>query len=195
MSSQYPPHPQYAPPPPPPSHKRRPPWWVFVIVGVAVLVVIGVVGSSLSGGSDSTTSTKPEKKSSQPQEKHSTPNQESQSQPQAPANPAADDVTLKSAVVTDDEYNMDYHSGDFYPKADLSFTNHSSKTSDYDVTVEFTNTNTGDRIEVTYAYVESVAPGQTVDTKGSEEDAIGTNTLDPNTPVTAKITDVIRTAS
>lgn len=179
-------------PVPQPRPTRRPPWWVFVIVGVSLVIVLAAVFGSTSDNSGNDTTTKPEKHTSQPHKHES--HTGSEQNPMS-SHPAKYDVTLKSVTVTDDEFNSGYHSGEFLPKADLSYTNHSSKTSDYSVEVEFINSKTGDRIEVTYTGADKVAPGQTVDTKGSMEDAIGTDSVKADSPVTAKITDVVRTAS
>ena len=81
------------------------------------------------------------------------------------------DMTIKSCKVGDP-----YDLGDRIIVVDVSFTNDSSKVSDYWAEIEALKPN-GDRIEVVSAIVTNVSPGQTVDTGDGDgdEDGVGVN--------------------
>lgn len=120
-------------------------------------------------------------------------NQYQQKDPGAPAEPSPrGDVKIKSFKVYD--YFQD-GTGDREAVVDLSITNHSSKVSDYSVTVEVVDAS-GKRVEELFAYGDKVAPGQTVDTAPKNdggENAIGT--ADSATGKSARVLSVDRLAS
>lgn len=108
------------------------------------------------------------------------------------ANPATADVQLAGCALTDDPYHVNSHSGQFVAVADLKFTNHSSKVSDYIVSVEFVDAQ-GNRLDMGYGNVSKLAPGESQN--NNSEDATGTKNIPAGTKVTCRILSVDRLAS
>jgi hypothetical protein len=175
--------PQPAPEPKKPSRR------VWLALSAAVLLVVAVIAIAVAANSDDTYGgSGPNGREGTHQSEDVPAAPQKDAQPREPA--SAKDVQLKSFTFdTSDLY------GDLEPsggQADLKVTNHSSKTSDYLITVEVTAPN-GDRIATLNAAADGVRPGQTVDT--GEEDATGTEHLTPVSGAKATVTDVIRDAS
>ncbi|MEV7177734.1 hypothetical protein [Kitasatospora sp. NPDC093679] len=102
------------------------------------------------------------------------------------------DVQLLSCTVTDDPFGTGYHSGNFVAVADLSVTNHSSKVSDYSITVEIVD-RAGNRLDTTYSFVSRLAPGQSQN--DGDEDAKGIKSIGEGAQPTCRILSVDRIAS
>lgn len=140
-------------------------WGGIGFGGFIVLIIIIAIAANAGSSSKSTTSST------------TTPNVLSQQAPTA--SPAANDVSV-SKCATDPTLG--------FATASLTVVNHSSKTSDYTITVAFDAPN-GSQFDTGLADVQTLAPGQT-----------GTTTADssqqnPPSGFTCKVTQVNRTAS
>ena len=74
-------------------------------------------------------------------------------------NPPAADVVVDSCAVSTNTFEG--------PEAKLSVTNHSSKTSNYAITVAFDSRDGGQQLDTGAALVQTLAPGQTTQTTAS----------------------------
>lgn len=140
-------------------HLRR----VSVAAGAALcLFAVAACGDDGDGGGDASP----------------TPEETSESPGETPENPPEDDVTIESCEA-DPSTSL--------PAAELDITNHSSKSSNYVVHVEFLDSS-GDRVEETLAASNNVAPDQT-----SRVTAQGLTAAPAE--LTCNITEVVRTAA
>lgn len=152
---------------------------LMAVGGLVVLIIlIGIIAAIASGGSSkkSTTATTAASSSSQ-KSGSTTSNVLSQQAPSA--SPAANDVSISKC-------GLDPTLND--PTATLTVVNHSSKTSDYVITVAFDSPD-GSQFDTGDADVQTLAPGQTGSaTASSLKDGAPSN-------ITCKVTQVDRTAS
>ncbi|MGW2347228.1 FxLYD domain-containing protein [Streptomyces sp. NPDC001661] len=146
----------------PPPKKR--PTLLYVLLGAVVLIVAVAGIGALAGGSDDDVS--PPKKS---------PTQEKTSPAKGGARA---DVEITNCTV---------NATTSWPEAKIRITNHSSKTSDYTVNVEFIDSS-GERIDEGLAGTTHLAPKQV-----AKETASGLT--DTSGPIKCWITDVDRWAS
>lgn len=160
----------YAPHPPSPqfvNQKKKGGCLKWGGISAAVIVVLIVIAAIAGGGSSKKSVTTTTAAISQ----------------QAPSsdNPAINDVSITKC-----ELKTEFQTA--YPDALVAVTNHSSKTSDYYVTVAFDNPD-GSQFDTGIASVHTLAAGQSgSDTARSLKEGA------PN-GITCKITDVSRTAS
>lgn len=170
------------PQPAPQPKKSRRLWLIWSLIGLGAVAIIAIIMAASGGDGTYGGSPGREGVSADP----GTPDAS-----QAPHEPSsAHDVTLKSF-----RFDTSEDFGDLEPSggnADISITNHSSKTSDYTISIAVLAPN-GDRIGTLETSAVNVAPGQTVD--NGEEDALGVTHLEPVAGAHAKITDVVRDAS
>ncbi|MFD7298068.1 FxLYD domain-containing protein [Streptomyces sp. NPDC059897] len=170
--------PEYAAPSPQDPKKKT---WVRrhkFVTGVAGLAIVGGTIAATSGGeqaeAEAKASSSSAAKSSESESKKDEPLSVSSNKLNAPK----DDVELGDVTV--DDLGT--------PQVDLTITNHSSKTSDYMIDVEFLDAN-GKRIDTGTAVENAVAADQEVDTQaGGLEQA-------PSGTVTAKVLTVDRFAT
>jgi hypothetical protein len=118
-------------------------------VGLAGIVVI----SAAAGGNGKAEAEAPKPAASTTAGAQATPGQAGGG---SKANPAADDVKLG-------ELSFD---GFGYASAAVTVTNHSSKASNYQVSVELVDT-AGNRVADSFVYVSDLAPGQSSDEKAA----------------------------
>ncbi|MFJ9178648.1 FxLYD domain-containing protein [Streptomyces sp. NPDC102360] len=153
----------------------------IVFGGVGTLAAVGIMSAVVGGGGDAEAEAGGKKDSSS--SSTSSAGKKSDDSPRTTStnknNAPKDDI--KIGEPTSDGYGS--------LKAPVTITNHTSKTSDYDIEVEFLDAD-GNRIETGYALETSVAPDQKVSTNadGFTDDA-------PSGTMTVKVLSVDRYAS
>ncbi|MFD0275318.1 hypothetical protein ACFVHB_15630 [Kitasatospora sp. NPDC127111] len=95
-------------------------------------------------------------------------------------------------TVTDDPYHLSYHSGHFVGVADLKVMNHTTKVSDYFISVEFVDSQ-GNRLDMAGSIVSKLAPGQSQN--NGDEDTKGLKPIGEGAHITCRILSVERNVS
>lgn len=161
--------------PPQPGAPRRRSWFrrhkvLTALGGIVVLIVVLVV--TTSGGGDDGTPTAAATAAPPASDATDTavvggaaPSATPTQRTKVAGIAGADDVTVSGCTKSDNPY--------LGPTAQLTVTNHSSKASNYSITVTFTSPDGATQLDSGNAFVQSLAPGQTtqVEATGLKEDA------------------------
>lgn len=162
-----------------PSSNSKPLWKrkrvIIPVALVAAIAFAGQNGGSSDGAAKASVTTSPPS----PGNANATPDTKAAATPGS--HPAVDDVTIASCGM-----------GDYFgPEAKVSVVNHSSKPSNYFITVTFESADGARQLDTGYATVNTLQPGQT----GSETASSMKSELRNEKNFTCKVADVTRTAS